>query len=298
MGDLGSKTLLDALRKRDFVLTAELSLDPGSDVEEITEQAKLLRPHFDAIQVTENQYGALHMSPLAAASILLTEGVDPILQISVCNRNRAALIGDLLGARALGIRNVQLVQGKKMPDSYQPQPTQVKDISVEELIATTKLINEDPELSGSVDFLIGAVVRARMLKQDEKMPMVVGKVDAGAQLLQTQVCFDLDVLRKYVAKIVSLKLIQRCSVIADIAVFESAESARWLRDNLPHISVPNTIIRRLERADNPEQEGVDICVEYLRELAEIPGLSGANLISIGSPAMKVKAIVSSGVRGE
>ena len=178
MGDLGSKTLLDALRKRDFILIAELSLDPGSDVEEITEQAKLLRPHFDAIQVTENQYGALHMSPLAAASILLTEGVDPILQISVCNRNRAALIGDLLGARALGIRNVQLVQGKKMPDSYQPQPTQVKDISVEELIATTKLINEDPELSGSVDFLIGAVVRARMLKQDEKMPMVVGKIDA------------------------------------------------------------------------------------------------------------------------
>ena len=100
MADSASKTLLDALRKRDFVMTAELSLAPGSDVGEITGQAKLLRPHVDAIQVTENQYGVLHMSPLAAASILLVEGVDPILQISVCNRNRAALIGDLLGARA------------------------------------------------------------------------------------------------------------------------------------------------------------------------------------------------------
>ena len=286
------------MRKRDFVLTAELSLDPNSDAKSIIEQARLLGPHVDAIQVTENQYGAIHMSSLAAASIVLGERVDPILQISACNRNRAALIGDLLGARSIGIRNVQLVQGKKMPDSYQPQPKEVKDVSVEELIATAKLINEDPDLTEATDLLIGAVVRARMPKQSETMPRLVRKVDAGAQFLQTQVCFDLNVLRKYAAQLVSLKLIQRCSVIADIAVFSSAQSARWLRDNLPHISVPNKVIRRLERAEDAEQEGADICAEYLRDLAGIPGISGANLISVGSPEMKVAAIAASGLRGE
>ncbi len=292
------KTFRDAIRTEEFVLTADLSLVPDSSAASIVEQARILGPHVDAIQVTENQYGTIHLSPLAAASILINEGVDPVMQLSCCNRNRAALVADLLGARSVGVTSVQIVQGKKMPDSYQPHPKQVKDLGVEELIATAKVIKEDANPKDAADFLIGAGVRARIPKPDETMPRLLGKIDAGAQFIQTQICFDANILRRYVAHLVSLKLIQRCSVIADIAALPSAESARWLRDNLRHVVIPNSIIRRLDRSEDPEQEGIVICSEQLREIAATPGVSGANVITMGSPKMIVEAIQASGLRGE
>jgi methylenetetrahydrofolate reductase (NADPH) len=292
------KTFRDAIRTKEFALTADLSLVPDSNATSIIEQARILGPHVDAIQVTENQYGTIHLSPLAAASILINEGIDPVMQLSCCNRNRAALIADLLGARSVGVTSVQIVQGKKMPDSYQPQPKQVMDVGVDELIATARVVKEDQDLTGAADFLIGAVARAHIPKPNWAAPRLIGKVDAGAQFIQTQMCFDLNALRRFVAHLVSLKLIQRCYVIADIAVLPSAESARWLRDNLSHVLIPNQVIRRLERARDPEQEGIDICSEFLRKIAGIPGVSGANLTTTGEPETIVAAIRASGLQGE
>jgi len=292
------KTFRDAIRTQEFVLTAELSLTADSDAASIIEQARILGPYVDAIQVTENQYGAIHMSPLAAASILINESIDPVMQLSCCNRNRAALIGDLLGASAVGVSSLLLVRGKKMPDSYQPQPSLVTDVGVDELIATAKVIEEDPDLTNAAGFLIGAVTRAHIPKPDWAAPRLLRKVGAGAQFVQTQICFDMNVMRKFVAHLVNLKLLRRCSVIADVAVMQSAVTARWLRDNLSHALIPNNVIRRLERAQDPEREGIAICSERLREIAGIPGVSGANLISMGSPQMTVDAIEASGLRGE
>jgi methylenetetrahydrofolate reductase (NADPH) len=292
------KTFRDAIRTKDFVLSAELSLTADSDAASIMERARILGPKVDAIQVTENQYGVIHMSPLAAASILVNEGIDPVMQLSCCNRNRAALIGDLLGAKAVGISSLLLVQGKKMPDSYQPQPQQVTDVGVDELIATARLIAEDSESTSARGYLIGAATRAHAPKPGWAAPRLLSKINAGAQFTQTQICFDMNVMRKFVAHLVSLKLLQRCSVIADVAVLPSAEYARWLRDNLSHVLIPNGIIRRLERAEDPEQEGIAICAELLREIAAIPGVSGANLISMGSPEMTIQVIQESGLQGE
>ena len=291
------KTLRQAIHAQDFVITAELGLTPDSDAESIVQQAQILGPHVDAIQVTENQYGAIHMSPLAGASILLNEGVDPVLQLSTCNRNRAALIGDLLGAAAIGVTSLLLVLGKKMPDSYQPQPTQVSDVGVTELIATARIIREDRKLSHAPDFMIGAVTRAHTPKPDWSAPRLVSKLEAGAQFIQTQICLDLDVMRSFLAHLVTLKLVQRCYVLCDVAVLPTAESARWLRDNLTHVMIPNKIIRRLERARDPEQEGIDICSEYLQEIAAIPGVSGVNMITPGNPQLIGAAIRASGLQG-
>jgi methylenetetrahydrofolate reductase (NADPH) len=291
------KTFRDAIRTQDFVLTAELSLTPDSDAASIIEQARILGPYVDAIQVTENQYGAIHMSPLAAASILINEGIDPVMQLSCCNRNRAALIGDLLGARAVGITTLQFVHGKKMPDSYQPQPKQVSDLGIDELIATARVINEDATLSGATEFLIGSAAKAHTPKADWKAPRLVRKVDAGAKFIQTQLSFNMKALRSFVAPLVSIKLLRRCSVIADIAVLTSADSAKWLRANLSHIMIPIKIVRRLEAATDPERESIQICSEYLQEIATIPGISGANLIANDAPETIVEAIKASGLRG-
>jgi len=291
------KALREAIRRSDFIITAELSLTPDSTVASIVEQTAILRPHVDAIQVTENQYGKLHLSPLAAASILIKEGVDPVMQLSTCNRNRAALIGDLLGARAIGVTSLLLVRGKKLPDSYQPQPQQVLDVGVEELIATAKVIGNDERTAGEPEFLIGAAVTAHTPTAEWAAPKIVAKVDAGAKFIQTQLRLDLDVLRRFVAHLVSLKLTWRCSVIADIAVLPSAQAAKWLRHNLSHIMISAKTIRRLEQASDPEREGIAICSMFLQEMATIPGLSGANLIATGNPEAVVAAIKASGLRG-
>ena len=289
------RSFKDALRTRDFALTAELSLTPESDAASITEQAQNLGRCVDAMQVTENQYGQIHMSPFAAAMLLMQEGIDPVLQLSCCNRNRVALIGELLGARALGIKNLLLIHGKKMPDTLEPQPTQVEDIGVDELIATAAMIKEDPDLVRTPEFLIGAVVKAHTPKPDWAAPRLHHKIDAGAQFIQTQLCFDVNVLRRFTAHLVSMKLLQRCHVIADIAVLPSAEAARWLRTNLSHVLIPSKIIRRLDQAVDPQQEGIEICTEYLREIARIPGVSGANIIATGDPQNAVQAIQASGL---
>jgi methylenetetrahydrofolate reductase (NADPH) len=262
------KTFRDAIRTQDFVLTAELSLTPDSDSPSIIEQARILGPYVDAIQVTENQYGALHMSPLAAASILINEGIDPIMQLSCCNRNRVALIGDLLGASAVGVSSLLLVRGKKMPDSYRPQPKLVSDVGVDELIATARTIEEDPDLASVAGFLIGAVTRAHIPKHDWAAPRLLRKAGAGAQFVQTQICLDMNVMSRFVAHLVKLKLLRRFSVVADVAVMQSAESARWLRDNLSHVLIPNNVIRRLERAEDPEREGIAIASERLQEIGQ------------------------------
>jgi methylenetetrahydrofolate reductase (NADPH) len=261
------KTFRDAIRTQEFALSAELSLTPDSDAGSIIEQARILQPYVDAIQVTENQYGAIHLSPLAAASILINENIDPVMQLSCCNRNRAALIGDLLGAIAVGVSSLLLVRGKKMPDSYQPQPKLVTDIAVDELIGTARVIEENSESTSTAGFLIGAVTRAHVPKSDWAAPRLLRKIDAGAQFVQTQICFDMNVMRKFVARLVHLKLLRRCSVVADVAVMQSAESARWIRDNLSHVLIPNNVIRRLERAEDPEREGIAIASERLQEIS-------------------------------
>ena len=291
------KTFRDAIRTQEFVLTAELSLTPESDAASIIEQARILGPHVDAIQVTENQYGAIHMSPLAAASILIKEGIDPVMQLSSCNRNRAALIGDLLGASAVGVSSLLFVRGKKMPDSYQPQPLQVEDLGVDELIATARVINEDTKLTGATKFLIGSAAKAYTPKPDWAAPRLVRKVNAGATFINTQLCFNLKILQSFVAHLVSIKLVRRCNVIADMAVLPSADSARWLRENLSHIMIPQKIIQRLREAEVPEREGIQICSGYLQEIATIPGISGANLVATGNPESIVEAIKASGLRG-
>ena len=270
-------------------------MTPDSDAAGIRDHAAQLSPVVDAVQVTENQYGAIHMSTLAAASILIGEGIEPVMQLSACNRNRAALIGDLLGAAAIGVHNLLLVRGKSMPDSYQPQPELVSDLGVQELIATANVIRDDEKLASRADFHIGAVTRAHTPKPDWAAPRLVSKIDAGAQFIQTQVCLDMDVMKKFMAHLVKLKLVRRCSVICDVAVFASAEAARWLRDNLTHVMIPNRFIRRLERSPNPQQEGIRICVEQLQELATIPGVAGANIVAVDEPALAVAVIRESGL---
>jgi methylenetetrahydrofolate reductase (NADPH) len=297
MHDTGKplKTFKDALHTKDFALSAEIYLRPETDAMSLRAQVELLKNDVDAILLTDNQYGQLHMSTIAAASILLAAGVDPIVQLSSRNRNRIALISDLLGAAALGVTSLLLVAGERAPPELKPRPKPVLDLVATDLIRTAATLKADERLSYCPDFMIGGVVTPLIPRSSWKATKLTKKIDAGAQFVKTHLCMDTRVLSAYMNHLVTGKFIHRTSVIGTVAVLESADDAEWLRDNRPNANIPDQLIERLKSADDPKAEGIRICAETLRAMAKIPGMAGANVMASRDLAAIPEAIRMAGI---
>lgn len=273
------KTFQDAVRTKDFAITAEIYLRPETDAASVREQAGLLQADVDAILLTDNQYGQLHMSTIAAASILLASGVDPIVQLTCRNRNRIALLSDLLGAAAIGVTSLLLVAGERAPKEFQPRPKPVLDLAATDLIRTATTLKSDERLAYCPDFFVGGVVTPVAPKTTWKAIKLTEKIDAGAQFVQTHICMDIRLLNLYMKHLVTKKYIRQTSVIGAVAVLESAEDAEWIRDNRPNVMIPDNLVERLGSAGDPREEGIRICAETLRAMAKIPGMAGASIMA-------------------
>ena len=285
----------EALRTRDFVVSAELPLTPDSTRASIVDAAKSAGDSVDGFLLTDNQYGKAHMSPATAAAIMLEAGLSPILQLSCRNRNRIALIGELLGARALGVGAVMLVRGIVVPEDFNPRPKAVMDLGIRDLIATAKVINEDEKLGAADDLLIGASATVHRPMPEWQPEELLAKAEAGAQMIVTQLCLDTEILRRYMDALVATKLVRKLSVIISIAALSSADMAVWLRDNRRRAIVPPAIIERLRKADDAGQEGIEIGAELLRDVASIPGVSGVNFVAAGDLELVPKIVARSGI---
>lgn len=273
------KTFKEAVREKDFALSAEVYLRPESDAESLRVQAAVLKDSVDGILLTDNQYGQLHLSTTAAASILLDYGIDPIVQLTCRNRNRIALISDLLGVGALGVTSLLLVAGERAPEQFQPRPKPVMDLSATDLIRTAATMKIDEQLTQNLDFFVGGVVTPVLPKPTWEAQQLREKIAAGAQFVQTHICMDVELLRRYLSHLVAHKLIQRTSVIAAVAVLGSVADERWLRENRPNVMLPDGVAKRLESASDPREEGIQICAETIRAMREIPGLAGVNIMA-------------------
>jgi methylenetetrahydrofolate reductase (NADPH) len=273
------KTFQNALRTRDFTVTAEIFLQPESNSDSIGFQADLLRDHVDAILLTDNQFGQLHMSTLVAASMLMACDVDPIVQMTSRNRNRIALLSDLLGAGALGVTSLLLVRGERAPEGFDPKPRAVLDVNAIEFMRIASTVKSDPKLKHCPDFLVGGVVTPQMPRKDWQAKRLQQKIDAGAQFILTHICMNANLMRHFMKHLVGLGLMQKTSVICTLAVLESAEDARWLQKTRPNVMIPDALIERLDAAADPREEGLQICVESIRELMDIPGIAGTHLMA-------------------
>lgn len=280
----------EAIHKKNFVLTSEWVLRPETDAEAISIQANVLRDHVDAVLLTDNQHGQLHMSVLAAARLMLDNGIDPIMQLSCRNRNRIALLSDLLGAAALGVSNLLLVRGDRVPEGFKPRPKAVNDINAKELIATAATMNDDENLRSPPAFFIGGSVTAYNPKPGWVPKMLIEKVDAGLDFVVTHLCMDLEVLRDYLKHLIGNKMTRRIAVVVSTAVLSSAEDALWLRKHRPNATIPDSLIDRLVASSDPKMEGIAMCAEQLAELATIPGVDGANIMASTDLSMIPAAI--------
>jgi methylenetetrahydrofolate reductase (NADPH) len=288
----------EALDSKDFVVTTEIFLHPETDREVLALQTDKLRNFVDSILVTDNQSGRLHMSSLAAAIVVKQNDIDPILQLSCRNRNRIALLADLLGAGIHGINSLQLVRGERVPDDFTPRPRAVLDISATELLATANKMKTEGGLGKCPDFLLGGLVTARKPKDDWVPHKVVQKIDAGARFLLTHACMNTELLQSYAKHLVAARITHRAKIIVTTAVLRSAEDARWLRENRPNVIIPKRIVKRLEQSKDSRAEGIAICAEQIRELAAMPGISGVHVIASSDLLTVPESIAASGIRSE
>lgn len=287
-------TFKDSLQTKDFVVTAHVNLAQAPDAESLIRQGEILRPVVDAVQLTDTTQ--VHMSGIAAAALLIQQGIDPIVHMNCRDRNRIALRKDFLGAAALGVSSVLVMRGKKIPDSEKLGVRNVFDTPALEFMAYIQSLKDAENASLISDFFIGASAEVFDPEADWTPNNLIRKLDAGANFVQLQLCFDMAVVRNYMAHIVASKLTHRASFIMALSPLPSAEVARWMRDNVKGALVPETVIERMEKASDPECEGIEICAELLRELATIPGVRGANLLTMGKLETIPVAIEASGVR--
>tara|TARA_B100001059_G_scaffold199393_1_gene205724 strand:- start:1632 stop:2516 length:885 start_codon:yes stop_codon:yes gene_type:complete len=289
------KTFNNALNNKDFCISSEIFLRPETDEKLIKDQADILRNSVDAILITDNQSGQVHMSSLSAGMLLKKAKIDPIVQLSCRNRNRISLISDLLGCAALGIENVMLIRGDKVPLDVQPRPKAVLDINATELIALANKIKQDELFPNLNQLLLGCVVTPISPKKGWSAKNLTKRVDSGAQLITTHTCLDMDLIKNYTESLVETKLLRRMHLIIGIAILKSSADAKWLRENRPNVNIPFGIIERLDNAKDPNLEGIKICAEQLKILSKIPGVSGAHIIAANTITNIPEAVSLSGV---
>ena len=257
---------------------------------EILEQAGMLAPVADAVYVPDNRYGRVHMSGLAAAAILLGDGHDPVLEVACRHRNRVALISDLLGARALGVTSLMLVRGKKAPEEFFPQARQVADTRVTELVAIARNVYQDEALGQPINHLLGTTATVHNPEEDWNPERLGRKIEAGTHYIQTQLCLDIELLRRYVQRLVAQQVTRKVSLVVSTAALPSVAAAERLRAERGHILIPEDIVRQMRAAADPEQAGIELCAEFVRAARDIPGVSRVQLSSEGNLAANIEVL--------
>ena len=291
------------LRAGHFAVSTEIAPPDSADGEEVLRRAALFDGYVDAINATDGSGANCHMSSLAVCALLTREGYSPIIQISCRDRNRIAIQGDLLGASALGVCSVLCLSGDDVSVGDHPEAKPVFDLDSVSLLQTMRTLRDDSRfLSGrQLDLpprlLIGSSINPFAPPHSARVDQFAKKVSAGAEFVQSQYCFDVDMARAFMGQARDLGLTERCFVLMGVGVLASAKTAKWLRSAIPGVHIPDAVIRRLEQAEKPKAEGRRIAVELMQQLAEIEGISGVHLMAYKQEEWVGEIVTQSGVLG-
>ena len=300
-------SLVRRLLGGEFALTAEVNPPVSASPTELLEKSAPLKGLVDAVNVTDGAGARVHMSSMAAATILNANDIEPVVQLTCRDRNRIALIGDLLGIGALGMHNLLILKGDDPTAGDQPQAKPVFDLQSAELLAiahemtaqglipskTAKLTNEGVEpntkaISTPPKFFIGAADMPTAEIDEKWLAGLRKKQACGTRFIQTQLNYDMDIVRRYGQILVDEGFAEHMFFLVGNGPLPSARSAIWMQENLWGVVVPDDIIRRLDQAVDPIAEGIEICAQQLQEMAEIPGVAGVHLMApVNLPAIPV-----------
>ena len=283
-------TLQDKLRAGRFVMTAEVTPPVTADRGELLAKALPLKGLADAVNITDGAGARPHLGAVISAAMLVEQGIEPILQLTCRDRNRIALQSDLLSAGAAGIRNLLMLRGDDPSAGDQPEAKPVFDLDPRSLLDTARRLRDMGELptgrkiTGRADFFLGSADNPIDPPPGWKPAGLEAKIAAGAQFVQTQFCMDAGVVRRYMARLSEHGVTDKLSFLIGIVPLRSAKSARWIKEKLFGAVIPDAIIERMERASDPAAEGRRICIDIVRELAEVPHVAGVHIMAPGNEA--------------
>ncbi|MGD8561371.1 MAG: methylenetetrahydrofolate reductase [Desulfarculaceae bacterium] len=271
-----------------FAVTGELGPPRGNNAEEVRHKASFLKGIVESVNITDNQTAVVRMSSVAACKILLEEGLEPNLQMVCRDRNRIALQSDLLGATALGIKNVLCLSGDHQRFGDHPEGKNVFDLDSMQLIATFKKMRDDKvflndkELDGSPEIFIGAAANPFADPFEFRVTRLAKKIEAGTDFIQTQCIYNVPKFKEYMKMAVDKGLHEKCHILGGVTPLKSVGMAKYMAKFVPGMDVPEEFIKRLTDAGKKNQaaEGIKLCIETIQELKEVPGIAGVHVMAI------------------
>ncbi len=289
------------LRSGRFAVTAELNAPDSADPQAVYERALVLASVCDGINATDASGANCHMSSVGICALLTRAGYEPVYQISCRDRNRIAIQGDVLGAAAMGVRNVLCLTGDGVQAGDQPEAKPVFDLDSLTLLRTVRIMRDHGRfLSGrKLDvpprLFVGAAENPFAPPYEFRPQRLLKKWQAGAEFIQTQYCFDLPRLQAFMARVRDLGLHEKLFILIGVGPLRSAKVAEWMRANVPGVHIPDAVIERLRKAEKPGREGKRLCIEMIQQVREIPGVSGVHVMAYRQEELVAEIVEESGL---
>ena len=272
----------------EFAVTSELGPPQNANPEVIKKKAQHCLGKVDGVNITDNQTAIVRTSSIAAASIAISCGIEPIVQMVCRDRNRIAMQSDILGAAALGVKNLLCLSGDHQSFGNHPQAKGVYDLDSMQLIAMVKKMRDDkrflcddPIKEHEPRLFIGAVANPFADPFEFRVLRLAKKAEAGADFIQTQCIFDIDRFSKWMEMVVKEGLHKKTYILAGLMPVRSHKALVYMKNNVAGMSIPDEIIKRMEAAKEPKEKGIEICIEMIDQIKNIEGVAGIHLMPIG-----------------
>ncbi|OPX32538.1 MAG: 5,10-methylenetetrahydrofolate reductase [Candidatus Latescibacteria bacterium 4484_181] len=276
-----------------FAVTAELGPPKSADLELVRRKIGYLKSYVDAANITDNQTAIVRLSSIATATVLCQNGLEPVIQMTCRDRNRIAIQSDILGAYALGIKNILCLTGDHQSLGNHPGARGVFDLDSIQLVQMLKVMRDEKR------FLCGEEIRNSPKAPVVEPRMFIGaaanpfgdpfelrvvrlakKIAAGADFIQTQCIYDMKRFRQWMQQVQDKGLHQKVHILAGLTPLRSVRMAQYMKQSVAGVTIPDEIIQRMAQAKDPAEEGVKICVEQIEELKEIEGIAGIHLMAV------------------
>jgi methylenetetrahydrofolate reductase (NADPH) len=276
------------LRAGHFAFTGELGPPRGAHADEVRKKAAHLKGRVDSVNITDNQTAVVRMASWAASLLLIQEGIEPNYQMVCRDRNRLAMQADILGASALGIRNMLCLSGDHCKFGDHPTAKGVFDIDSMQLIGMVKQMRDEgkflsgTEVDGRPQIFIGAASNPFADPFEWRVHRLAKKVKAGVDFIQTQCIYNMPKFREFIRQANDMGLTEKVFILAGITPMKSLGMAKYMKAKVPGMDVPDEIIARLQGVarDKQAEEGIKIALDQIAELKEMKGVAGVHLMAI------------------
>lgn len=283
---IAGSNLEKVINSGEFVVTGELGPPKSAYGDFVRHHGEMLKDHVDAFNITDNQTAIVRTSSIACGAILVEMGLDPIIQMTVRDRNRIAIQSDVLGAAALNIKNLLCIAGDHVMFGNEPGAKNVFDLDSMQLLKCVKDMRDEnrfiggEELEHPMTMFLGAVENPFADPFEYRVDRLEKKINAGASFLQTQCVFDLDRFEEWMKRVVDRGLHERCTILAGVTPIKSLGAARYMKNNVAGITIPDSLIDRMKGAEDKKAEGIKIGVETIQRCKEIEGIGGVHVMAV------------------